>query len=141
MSFVLDASVALLWLAPQTNPQGADYAAATLAAIKQHPAFVPTLFALDVSNAIAKLESMGLLSEADSHRYIALLERLDIGADHTAPANALGAVLGLARRYKLSAYDAVYLELALRTGMPLATLDADLIRAASSAGAPIFGAH
>ena len=55
--------------------------------------------------------------------------------------HALGDTLSLARRYKLSAYDAAYLELALRTGLQLATLDADLARAAATAGVPIFGTH
>ncbi len=53
----------------------------------------------------------------------------------------LGDTLNLARRYKLSAYDAAYLELALRTGFPLATLDANLAKAASTAGVLIFGTH
>ena len=52
--------------------------------------------------------------------------------------SALGDTLHLARRYKLSAYDAAYLELALRTGLPLATLDADLEKAAQAAGVEAF---
>ena len=51
---------------------------------------------------------------------------------------ALGETLGIARRYKLSAYDAGYLELALRKGLPLATLDADLAKAAKKAGVKRF---
>ncbi|QPB72172.1 hypothetical protein D5125_17165 [Magnetovirga frankeli] len=54
MSFVMDASVALLWLAPATNPAGGDYAANTLAALKQAKAVVPSLFALEIANVIRK---------------------------------------------------------------------------------------
>ncbi|MBK7665250.1 MAG: type II toxin-antitoxin system VapC family toxin [Candidatus Methylophosphatis roskildensis] len=141
MSFVLDASVALLWLVPETNPTGADYASATLMALKESQAVVPSLFALEAANVVGKVEARGVVTEADSQRFIALLGRLDMVTDQATATHALGDTLNLARRYRLSAYDAAYLELALRTGLPLATLDADLARAATTAGAPIFGAH
>lgn len=141
MSFVLDASVALLWLVPQTNPAGVDYASAALKALKESQALVPSLLTLEVANVVAKVESKGLVVEADSQRFIALLGRLNIVTDQATGAHALGDTLNLARRYKLSAYDAAYLELALRTGLPLATLDANLAKAATTAGVPIFGMH
>lgn len=139
MSFVLDASVALLWLVPQTNPQGVDYAEATLKALKAARAIVPSLCALEIANVIAKVESKGLVTQADSQRFITLFARLNIVTDQATAARALGDTLQLARRYKLSAYDAAYLELALRTGLPLATLDADLAKAASATGVAIWG--
>ena len=138
MSFVLDASVALLWLAPSTNPNGVDYAADTLKALKVMPAVVPSLFTLEVANVVAKLESKGVLSEADSQRYITLLGRLNLTTDQATASQALGDTLNLARRYQLSAYDAAYLEVALRTGLSLATLDAALAKAATTAGVSIF---
>lgn len=141
MSFVLDASVALLWLAPDTQSAGVDYATATLLALKETQALVPSLMALEASNVVAKLESKGLLTQADSQRFIALLGRLNIVTDPATAAHALGDTLHLARRHKLSAYDAAYLELALRSGLPLATLDASLAKAAQSAGVSIFGTH
>jgi predicted nucleic acid-binding protein len=141
VNFVLDASVALLWLAPATNPAGMDYAAATLAALRESQAAVPSLLALEVANVVVKLESKGVVTEADSQRYIALLGRLNISTDQATAAHALGDTLNLARRYKLSSYDAAYLELALRTGLPLATLDADLTNAAQMAGVSIFGTY
>lgn len=141
MRFVLDASVALLWLVPQTNPAGLDYADAVLNAIKESQAVAPTLLALEVANVIAKVESKGLVTEADSQRFITLLGQLNIVTDQATATHALGDTLNLARRYKLSAYDAAYLELALRMGLPLATLDADLAKATAIAGVPIFGTH
>lgn len=140
MNFVLDASVALLWLAPGTNPSGVDYAAGALLALKHSQAVVPSLWALEIANVVAKLESRGLVTEADSQRYIALLGRLSVTVDHATATHALGDTLNLARRYQLSAYDAAYLELALRTGMPLATLDVGLAKAARTAGVSIFAA-
>lgn len=139
MIFVLDASVALLWLVPETNQAGIDYAGATLKALKESQALVPSLFALEAANVVAKVESKGLVTEADAQRFIALLGRLNIVTDQATAAHALGDTLNLARRYKLSAYDAAYLELALRTGISLATLDADLAKAATAAGVPILG--
>jgi predicted nucleic acid-binding protein len=141
MNFVLDASVALLWLVPESNPAGVDYASATLKALKESQAVVPSLLALEVANVIAKIESKGVVTEADSQRFIALFGRLNLVTDQATAAHALGDTLNLARRYKLSSYDAAYLELALRTGLPLATLDADLVKAATTAGVPIFGTH
>lgn len=141
MSFVLDASVALLWLVPQTNPAGVDYASAALKALKESQAIAPALMTLEIANVVAKIELKGLVAEADSQRFIALLGRLNIVTDQATAAHALGDTLNLARRYKLSAYDAASLELALRAGLSLATLDANLAKAATTAGVPIFGMH
>ena len=134
MSFVLDASVALLWLVPESNPAGTDYAEATLKALREAQAVVPSLFALEVANVAAKVESKGIATEADVQRFIVLLGQLNIVTDLETSMHALGNTLNLARRYKLSSYDAAYLELSLRTGLPLATLDAHLAKAASAAG-------
>ena len=141
MKFILDASVALLWLAPRTNPSGEDYATRTLTSLKQSASVVPSIWALEIANVVAKLESRGIVTEADSQHYIALLGRLNITIDQASADHALGGTLNLARRYKLSAYDAAYLELSLRLGLPLATLDSDLTKAATAAGVPIFGTH
>ena len=141
MRFVLDASVALLWLVPGTHPAGVDYAEATLVALKDAQALVPSLWALEVANVVAKLETKTIVTEADSQRYVALLGQLHIVTDPATATHALGDTLNLARRYRLSAYDAAYLELALRTGLPLATLDAGLAKAAATAGVQILGTH
>ena len=141
MSFVLDASVALLWLVPQTNPEGVGYADMVLRALRDTQAVVPSLFGLEIANVIAKVEGKAIVTEADSQRFVALLGQLDIAADPKTMAHALGDTLNLARRYRLSAYDAAYLELALRTGLPLATLDAELAKAATTAGLSIFALY
>lgn len=141
MKFVLDASVALLWLAPATNPAGAAYAAATLLSLKQSQAIVPSLFTLEIANVVAKLEARGAVTEADSQRYIAILGCLNVSVDQSTAVHALSDTLNLSRRHKLSAYDAAYLELSLRTGLPLATLDAGLAKAATASGASIFAIH
>ena len=138
MTFVLDASVALLWFVPQTNPKGVEYAQATLMALKQGQAVVPSLCALEIANAITKLEAKGNVEEVESQRFVALFAGLNIETDLTTGVQALGDILQLARRFKLSAYDAAYLELSLRTGLPLSTLDDELATAAAKAGVAIF---
>ena len=139
MTFVLDASVALLWFVPQTNPKGIAYAQATLMALKQGQAVVPSLCALEIANVITKLEAKGIVKEVESQRFVALFAGLNIESDLTTGVQALGDILQLARRFKLSAYDAAYLELSLRKGLPLSTLDAELATAAITAGVAIFG--
>lgn len=139
MSFVLDASVALLWLAPDTNAAGVNQAIETLNALRQSQAHVPSLFTLELANVVAKLEAKGMVKEADSQRFIELVTRLDIVTDQVTAEHALGNILNLARRYKLSAYDGAYLELAQRMGLPIATLDANLAKAANIAGVRLFG--
>ena len=135
MSFVLDASVALLWLIPDSQPAGLPYARGVLEQLKEGQALVPSLFFLEVANVISKLEGKGRITEAETQRYLALLGRLNIAVDPATAKRALGDTLNLARRHRLSAYDATYLELALREGLPLTTLDTDLAEAAKAAGA------
>ncbi|MEO7622939.1 MAG: type II toxin-antitoxin system VapC family toxin, partial [Gallionella sp.] len=70
--------------------------------------------------------------------FLEMLEGIDIEVDTSTFAHALSDTLQLARRYKLSAYDASYLELALRKGVPLATLDVDLLIATKKVGVKKF---
>jgi predicted nucleic acid-binding protein len=131
----------MAWLLADVQPMGAEYAYAVLDALKETQALVPSLWALEAANVIAKTEARGIVTEARAQLFIALLARLNIATDQATAAHALGDTLNIARRYRLSAYDSAYLELALRTGLPLATLDADLAKAAATAGVPIFGKH
>lgn len=133
MSFVLDNSVAMCQL-----PAEVAYAETVLDALRGRQAPVPSLWALEAGNVIARGEAKGLLTEARSQEFVTLLGRLNIATDTATAAHALGDTLHLARRYKLSAYDAAYLELALRTGSLLATLDTDLKKAAQAAGVQPF---
>ena len=140
MSFVLDNSVTMRWFFGDGSPRDLAYASRVLDAMKADEALVPGLWGLEVANVLARAESAGLVSEARSETFIGMLQKLDISVDPATPAHALAATLQLARRHKLSAYDAAYLELALRTGLPLATLDEKLLKAARKAGVKRFAA-
>ena len=91
-----------------------------------------------LASCIAKAEAKALVTEARSGAFLEMLEDVEIEVDTATFAHALSDTLQLARRYKLSAYDASYLELALRLGVPLATLDEDLQKAAKKAGVRKF---
>ena len=138
MSFVLDNSVTMRWFFGEGRPQELAYAAKVLDALKVTNAIVPVTWGLEVANFIARAETKSLVTEARSGAFLALLEDVDIDVDAATFVQALSGTLQLARRYKLSAYDASYLELALRRGLPLATLDEDLQKAAKKAGVKKF---
>jgi predicted nucleic acid-binding protein len=139
-AFVVDASVTMSWLLSDGKPADRAYAQAVLEALKAPAtrADVPVTWGLEVANVIARAESQGLLSEAQSEAFLEMLSSTPIRADESTFPKALTDTLHLARRYGLSSYDASYLELALRTGSPLATLDSDLAKAARKAGVKRF---
>jgi predicted nucleic acid-binding protein len=140
VKFVLDASVALSWLLRDASVRDAPYAFAVLKALRTAGTAgeVPVTWGLEIANVIARCEAKGQVTEAQSESFLEMLHALSIAVDAATVTQALSDTLQLARRYRLSSYDASYLELALRTGMPLATLDEDLRRAAEKAGVKLF---
>ena len=99
---------------------------------------MPGVWCLEVANVIARAENKFGLAEARSSEFVHILQQLHIQIDSGTPLQALGDTLQLARRFSLSAYDTAYLELALREGLPIATLDEALLNAANKAGAKQF---
>jgi predicted nucleic acid-binding protein len=128
------------WFFGAGAPQELAYAGKVLDALERASAGVPVTWGVEVSNVIALAEAQGLVTEARSDTFLALLGDLHIETDDAIFSRALSDTLHLARRYRLSAYDASYLELALRAGLPLATLDDDLKKAAARAGVKRFPA-
>ena len=126
------------WYFGDGKPQELAYASRVLEAMKSTETVVPGIWSLEVANVLARAEAKDLGTEARSEAFVGMLQRMDIAIDGATSAQALGSTLQLARRYKLSAYDASYLELALREGLPLATLDDDLTKAAKRAGVKRF---
>lgn len=142
MKFVLDASVALSWLLGDAKAADRKLAQAVLDALKYPAALavVPVTWGLEVANVLARGEAKAILTEAQSEAFLEMLAAAPIQADDATFSQALTDTLHLARRYRLSAYDASYLELALRAGLPLATLDDALAGAARKAGVKRFPA-
>lgn len=133
--FVLDASVAVSWF---FEDEGGEYASTVLESLTKWHAIVPSLWALEVANVLLMAERRKRCSEAEAVRFVELLESLPIVTDDDTPRHALHGVYQHAREYGLSAYDAAYLELAMRFGAPLATLDKQLAEAATKAGVVIY---
>jgi predicted nucleic acid-binding protein len=135
--FVLDASVALTWCFKNEATAASDRVLERLAA---EVASVPAIWHLEIANVLALSERRRRTTPADCAEFIALLETLEIVVDEETPSRALGRVLDLAREERLTAYDAAYLELAMRLAVPLASKDGDLCDAAERLGVSVLRA-
>jgi len=127
--FVLDASMALSWCFEDETTGETE---AVLDQLGKDHAIVPSLWELEITNALLVAERRGRLTEAQTTRYVSLLAALPINIDTSGP--AMTTLLALGRQHGLSSYDASYLVLAERDGLALATLDDKLRRAANTAG-------
>jgi predicted nucleic acid-binding protein len=136
--FVLDCSVTMAWCFDDEATPYTDGVRDSLADMR---AVVPSLWPLEVANATIVGKRRKRLDEARSRRFIVLLEALPIGVDDETGRRAFGDIAHLARMHQLSAYDAAYLDLAIRRGLPLACLDGKLKAAASAAGVSLFSPH
>ena len=135
MSLVLDCSVAMGWCFEEET---GDYSDRVLDALESEEALVPSVWSLEVANVLVTAERRGRLKVGESARFLELLQSLPIFVEEVSLPRATGAVLSLARELDLSAYDASYLELAMRSGVPLATHDQALAKAAETVGVPRF---
>jgi predicted nucleic acid-binding protein len=135
-AFVLDASIALAWCFADEATPAAD---AVLDRLADEEAAAPALWRLEVANALAMAERRGRLSVAGLTRSVALLQRPAIAIDAEGSERAFRDLLDLARSERLTVYDATYLELALRLGVPLASKDIKLRKAAARLGLALLG--
>lgn len=131
MAFVLDSSVTIAWCFEDEED---EYAVTVGARLENEEAVAPMIWPYEVSNVLLFAEKHGRIAAAAGAEFLDLLASQPITVDPTPPGTAL---IVLARQYGLTAYDAAYLELALRKGLPLATLDARLRQAATDAGAAL----
>jgi predicted nucleic acid-binding protein len=140
VTFVLDASLTLAWLLDDANAASSLYAASVLKRITVGGSqiVVPAIWGLEIANVLARSERKAVISEAQTEEFKELLSALPIGVDAATSERALNETLQLSRRYGLSSYNAAYLELAMRTGSALATLDNDLREAAVKAGVKLL---
>ena len=133
--FVLDGSLALAWyFADEANP----YADAVAQGLATREAIVPSLWRLEIANTLVMGERRKRSTQAQAAAFVARLELLPIVIDDKTDAHAWNQTIRLARAHKLSAYDAAYLEIAMRRGLPLASLDNQLKAAATAVGVTLF---
>jgi predicted nucleic acid-binding protein len=136
--FVLDGPLTLAWCFEDEASPETDEILDWLTAGAR--AYVPTLWHLEIANVLWACEWRKRITEADSVRFLAVLEALNITTDHQTEQHAGQRAFGLARQYGLSVYDAAYLELAMRLGLPLASKDEALRQAAHAVGLSILPA-
>jgi predicted nucleic acid-binding protein len=125
--FVIDTSVVMSWcFRDEIN----SYADMILEKLESNTAFAPSIWPLEVANVLLVAERKKRLSEADTVRFLTLLSELPIIVEQEDTERMVHEIVALARKHHLSSYDASYLHLAMRKGIPLATLDKNLIAAA-----------
>ena len=133
--FVVDNSVVMAWC---FEDEADDYADSVLQSLQEGEALVPSIWPLEVGNVLLVAERKNRLGKADSARFLQLLRGLPITVDQESPQHMLPDVIALARDLGLSTYDASYLDLAMRSDLPLATQDQALRKAARESGIPIL---
>ena len=138
MRLILDASMALAWLFERVDTNEAACAEKALQALSDAETKVPPLWHAEISNTLLVAERRKVITEAQSIDYLNQLSKLMIEDDEALPATRRDSVIALAWEYKLTAYDATYLELALRINAVLATFDKALADAMRHAGGSIF---
>jgi predicted nucleic acid-binding protein len=134
-TLVLDASVALAWCFPDET---SGYADEVLVALKTEIVNVPTIWAIEITNAIVVGERNKRIVPVDVLRFEQLIGSLTVVENSQSVRDNIANVLPLAREFKLTAYDAAYLDLSARLGAPLATLDKALQNACRAAGIKLF---
>lgn len=135
-SFVVDCSVAMSWCFPD---EATAETTRLLDRLETETALVPAHWFLEVTNVLAMAEKRRRLASTRSDRFLSLLETLEFDVDVESPGRAFAHLLPLCRAHRLTAYDAVYLDLATRRRLPLATLDDDLRTAAKALGVTALG--
>lgn len=134
-AFVVDCSVSIAWVFPS---QADAYTESVLDALATAPGLVPKWWDIETLNVLLALERRDKLSTHDAHSALRLLHQLPIQRFETTA--SLFELHALARRYRLSSYDTLYLDAAIKQGLPLASRDKALILAAEESGIGVWQA-
>jgi predicted nucleic acid-binding protein len=134
--FVLDNSVTMRWFFESAAHPYADSVLRRIAAGDN--AVVPALWFYEASNVLAREQNKGTSSAPKVDAFLGVLKALNINLDVQSVGRVLADVHRLAVAYRLTSYDAAYLEVALRLQIPLATLDQELIAACGLAGVTVL---
>jgi predicted nucleic acid-binding protein len=135
-AFIVDCSVAMTWVfKDEATPATTNL----LRRLATEAMVVPAHWFLEVANVLVMAERKGRITVAESAQFLTLLNKLEIRIDGLVFTLAFDHVSSLARTHLLSSYDAAYLDLALRMGLPLASLDEPLRQAAEKLGISLLG--
>ncbi|CAN7712025.1 type II toxin-antitoxin system VapC family toxin [Pseudoduganella sp. LjRoot289] len=136
--FILDASVSMRWVLFDGTVSDRAYADSILEAMVENRATVPSLWYTESTQVLRCAEDCGQLTAATSDAFMRQIRRMPIDVDTVRPQSSQQAVAAASRKFRISAYDAQYLELASRLKLPIATLDMAMRKAASKAGVAIY---
>ena len=131
MTFVLDCSAAMSWVFPDEATESTEQLRESLV---DGRAFVPALWPIEVANVLLVATRRQRIDRAEWSRIARNFAALPIVIDPISTSRIWEEVLDVAHTHRLSAYDAMYLELAMRMQLPLATVDRGLAAAAHAAG-------
>ncbi len=133
--FVIDNSIVMTWC---FSDETSKYADIVLDSLEKHEALVPAIWPLEVGNVVLAAERRKRLTESDGIRFLNLISELPITVQQETPDRMLKEIFSLARECNISSYDASYLDLAMRNGVPIATQDSGLKKAAKRCDVPLF---
>jgi predicted nucleic acid-binding protein len=133
--FIVDNSIVMTWCFKDEVNQYAD---AVLDSLMDATAIVPAIWPLEVVDVLLVAERRNRLHASDSIRFLSLLSQLPILVERAWPERMMKELLALGRENSLSSYDAAYLEIAMRQGLPIATLDGKLLDGAKRVNVPIL---
>lgn len=132
---VVDSSIALSWCFEDEASPETDR---LFERVRDDGAIVPGLWHLELSNVLLQAEKRGRITASDVAVRLDLIAELPIVTDQETATRAWREILNMARKEGLTTYDATYLELAVRRGLPLLTKDNELIRAAKRLGVDVL---
>lgn len=136
--FILDCSVTMAWLFEDEKTR---YTEEILKQLTQHAkAVVPPLWYIEVNNVLLVAERRHRVTVVQTQHFWEILRQLPIDMQHQQTHHDIDSILNLGRQYQLSAYDATYLDLAIKLNFPLASLDKALLKAAQNAGVAVYNA-
>lgn len=135
MNFIIDASAALAWCFADEKTKESEL---LLEKLISEAVIVPSIWSLEIGNILIGALKKGRITYAGVMQFLTLLKKLDIRVDEETNTRAFHEILTLAHSQDLTTYDASYLELAMRLGLPLATKDKELKVVAEKLGVVIF---
>ncbi len=133
--FVIDNSIVMAWC---FSDESSKYTNTILDSLENHEALVPAIWPLEIGNVVLAAERRKRLTESDSIRFLNLVSELPIIVQQETPDRMLKEIFALARECHISSYDASYLDLAMRNGIPIATRDNGLKKAAKRCNVALF---
>jgi len=136
MTLVIDASVALAWIFADELTLPVQK---VLSHVVEEPAYTPSLWRLEIANSLQMAVRSRRVDTTFRDSALSNLAMLNIITDSDTDVFAWSTTLNLAAKHRLTVYDAAYLELAQRLGLPLATLDQELRAAGDAIGVTLLG--